>query len=166
MTVTRTRPQLGCQSWVALEPAATVLPKSWGLLSLLAEARESAETPILSLHPWAPPRWQWSRRVRRMLPLQCLTQITALHGGSGRGFKHSDLGSINISTSPEYDPTKMTVLEQTGQIWKPTCAPTLGLVVTYSLDEISLWVYLWSGYWDTEPEAGYSWPINLLRNRH
>lgn len=81
-----------------------------------------------------------------MLPLQCLTQITALHGGSGRGFKHSDLGSINISTSPEYDPTKMTVLEQTGQIWKPTRAPTLGLVVTYSLDEISLWVYLCSGY--------------------
>lgn len=81
-----------------------------------------------------------------MLPLQCLTEIRALHDGSGLDFEHSDLGSINIYTSPEYDPTKMTVLGQKGQIWKPTRAPTLGPLVTYSLDEISLWVCLWSGY--------------------
>lgn len=51
-----------------------------------------------------------------MLPLQCLTHIRALHDRSGLDFKHSALGSINISSSLEYDPTKMTVLGQTGQI--------------------------------------------------
>ena len=50
--VTMTRSQLGCQFWVALDPASTVLPKPCGLLSLLVEAKESAEIPILlSLHP-------------------------------------------------------------------------------------------------------------------
>ena len=52
-----------------------------------------------------------------MLPLQCLTEIRALHDGSGLDFEHSDLGSINIYTSPEYDPTKMTVLGQWRMRW-------------------------------------------------
>lgn len=110
------------------------------------------------------PKLQWSWRVGRMLPPQCLVQIRALHSGSGLVFQLSDLGSINMATSWEHDPVRMTVLGQVRQIWKPTHAPN-----SWSSRHLLLWWNLSLGLSEVRIPRNRAWNwvflnINLLRN--